>query len=147
MVSKAQALRASTFTSTCLTNRAKKPELISVRASGACKTWKTRPDAFKVPIKYGLRESAYLTNENAHEWTCALPEIPAFRPEWRTDDVVRLSRLFLECDYTRRADTASVLADALTDAGADDYRVGEARGAGKTAFGRADGLIREILDR
>jgi hypothetical protein len=36
------------------------------RASGKCKTWKTRPNEFKLPIKYGLYESGYLTHENAH---------------------------------------------------------------------------------
>lgn len=36
------------------------------RANGKCQTWKTRPDEFKLPIKYGLREYGYLTHENAH---------------------------------------------------------------------------------
>lgn len=36
------------------------------RANGKCQTWKTRPDEFKLPIKYGLRECGYLTHENAH---------------------------------------------------------------------------------
>lgn len=38
------------------------------RASGACKTWKKRPDDFRLPVKYGLRHSFYITPENAHEW-------------------------------------------------------------------------------
>ena len=36
------------------------------RASGKCQTWKTRPDEFKLPIKYGLYANDYLTHENAH---------------------------------------------------------------------------------
>lgn len=35
------------------------------QASGKCKTWKTRPNEFKLPIKFGLYKSAYLTHENA----------------------------------------------------------------------------------
>lgn len=34
------------------------------RVSGQVKTWKTRPDEVKVPIKYGLRTSTYI-----HQWT------------------------------------------------------------------------------
>lgn len=36
------------------------------RVSGKCKTWKTRPNEFKLPIKHGLYRSSYLTHENAH---------------------------------------------------------------------------------
>lgn len=36
------------------------------RANGKCKTWVTRPDEFKLPIKHGLYNYGYLTNENAH---------------------------------------------------------------------------------
>ena len=36
------------------------------RASGKCKTWVSRPEEFKLPIKCGLYESSYLTHENAH---------------------------------------------------------------------------------
>jgi len=36
------------------------------RASGKCKTWKTRPEEFKLPIKFGLYESSYLTHENCN---------------------------------------------------------------------------------
>ena len=38
------------------------------RASGQCKTWKTRPDEFKLPVKYGLYSSFYITNDNAVNW-------------------------------------------------------------------------------
>lgn len=39
------------------------------RAMGACKTWKTRPTEFKLPVKYGMYNSFYITQDNAHEWS------------------------------------------------------------------------------
>jgi hypothetical protein len=39
-----------------------------VRVSGACKTWKTRPEEFRLPVKYGLRESGYIDQRNAFNW-------------------------------------------------------------------------------
>ena len=39
---------------------------INWRANGKCKTWKTRPDEFKLPIKHGLYDYGYITHENAH---------------------------------------------------------------------------------
>lgn len=42
-----------------------------VRVSGQCKTWVTRPDDFKLPVKYGLYESGYITPMNAADWTKA----------------------------------------------------------------------------
>ncbi len=41
------------------------------RRSGMTKTWKTRPDEFSVPIKYGLYNSSYLTHSNASEFHTA----------------------------------------------------------------------------
>ena len=35
------------------------------RANGACKTWKTRPDEFRLPIKHGLYDFSYITQSNA----------------------------------------------------------------------------------
>lgn len=35
------------------------------RSNGQLKTWKTRPNEFRLPIKYGLYEYSYLTDENA----------------------------------------------------------------------------------
>lgn len=42
-----------------------------VRVSGRCQTWKTRPEEFKLPVKYGLYNSGYITPANAHEWEVA----------------------------------------------------------------------------
>jgi hypothetical protein len=35
------------------------------RVNGMCKTWKTRPDEFRLPIKHGLKDYFYLTHANA----------------------------------------------------------------------------------
>lgn len=35
------------------------------RRSGQTKTWTTRPAEFRVPVKYGLRQSDYITELNA----------------------------------------------------------------------------------
>lgn len=41
------------------------------RTNGACKTWKTRPAEFSLPIKYGLRDYSYITERNAGEFHLA----------------------------------------------------------------------------
>lgn len=38
------------------------------RSNGKCRTWKTRPEGFRLPVKYGLRTCFYITEQNAHEW-------------------------------------------------------------------------------
>jgi hypothetical protein len=51
-------------------------KIYRVRRSGKTKTWKTRPGEFRIPVKcefripvkYGLYQSFYITHENAHEW-------------------------------------------------------------------------------
>lgn len=42
-----------------------------VRVTGRCQTWKTRPDAFRLPVKHGLRESGAITEANAQDWHLA----------------------------------------------------------------------------
>jgi len=46
------------------------------RRNGATQTWKTRPDEFRVPIKYGLYNYSEITHRNALEFhtadTCPL---------------------------------------------------------------------------
>ncbi len=41
---------------------------VRARVNGKCKTWKTRPDDFRLPVKYGLRDCFYITPENAGDW-------------------------------------------------------------------------------
>ncbi len=45
---------------------------VRCRVNGRCRTWKTRPDDFQLPVKYGLKTCFYITPANASEWT--LPE-------------------------------------------------------------------------
>lgn len=42
-----------------------------VRPSGKCQVWKTRPSEFKLPVKFGLYESAYITHRDASNWHLA----------------------------------------------------------------------------
>lgn len=42
--------------------------ITSVRASGRCQTWKTRPEEFRLPVKYGLYEHYAITHQNANDW-------------------------------------------------------------------------------
>ena len=32
------------------------------RVNGICKVWKTRPDDFKLPVKYGLKQCFYISH-------------------------------------------------------------------------------------
>jgi hypothetical protein len=39
------------------------------RRNGRTKTWKTRPDEFHLPVKYGFRGTgSYITHINAADW-------------------------------------------------------------------------------
>ena len=41
------------------------------RVNGKCKTWKTRPDEFRLPVKHGLYTHFYIDKGNAAEWEVA----------------------------------------------------------------------------
>ena len=41
---------------------------LRVFVNGKCQTWKTRPDEFRLPVKYGLRNCLDITDKNAWEW-------------------------------------------------------------------------------
>ena len=41
-----------------------KGKVVTVRANGACKTWKRTPGKLQLPIKYGMYEYAYITFED-----------------------------------------------------------------------------------
>lgn len=41
---------------------------VKCRVNGKCKVWKTRPSEFKLPVKYGLRECFYITQDNCNDW-------------------------------------------------------------------------------
>lgn len=42
-----------------------------VRRNGKCQTWKTRPEDFRLPIKYGLRDCGEITPSNASQFHVA----------------------------------------------------------------------------
>jgi len=41
---------------------------LRVRVNGKCKTWKTRPNEFALPVKYGLYGHGKITHNNCDEW-------------------------------------------------------------------------------
>lgn len=69
MVTKSQAILADNFTHVSKKNSDK--TALRVRRTGKTQTWITRPNEFKIPVKYGLYESGYITHLNAHEWNVA----------------------------------------------------------------------------
>lgn len=48
-----------------------KVSIVECRRNGATKTWKTRPQEFRVPVKYGMYEYAYISQDNAEDWHTA----------------------------------------------------------------------------
>lgn len=69
MITKQQAMSARHFEHCTAKNSDGTPA--RCRATGRCKTWITRPDEFRLPVKHGLRDSFYLTPKNAAEWVIA----------------------------------------------------------------------------
>jgi hypothetical protein len=69
MVTKDQAQTVSNFEYTTLKGSDNLP--VRCRSMGKCQVWKTRPNEFKLPVKYGLYQSFYITQDNANEWTAA----------------------------------------------------------------------------
>ena len=41
---------------------------VRARVNGKVKLWKTQPNRLQVPLKYGLRECFYLTEDNYLDW-------------------------------------------------------------------------------
>ena len=48
-----------------------KTTIIRVRVTGECKTLKTRPEEFRLPIKHGLKGYGEINHLNAHEFHLA----------------------------------------------------------------------------
>lgn len=69
MITKHDAMFCKHFEHVAVTNADGSPA--RCRAMGKCKTWKTRPDDFRLPVAYGLRGYFYLTPENANDWNVA----------------------------------------------------------------------------
>ena len=66
-VTKEEAMRATYRQE--FTGMGARGKVITVRVNGACKTWKTRPNDFRLPVKYGFRECGYIDQDNASDWT------------------------------------------------------------------------------
>lgn len=67
-VTKENAITANEFFSTTMKNKDKKQTPLKVRRNGKTQTWKTRPDEFRIPVKYGLYDYYNITQDNCHEW-------------------------------------------------------------------------------
>jgi len=46
---------------------------LRARVNGKCKTWKTRPDEFQLPVTHGLWNHFYIIEVNAAEWSLEDP--------------------------------------------------------------------------
>jgi hypothetical protein len=63
MITKEQAMTLHTFYHVTLRNA--DGTAARCRSNGRCKTWKTRPEDFRLPVKYGLRQCFCITPSNA----------------------------------------------------------------------------------
>ncbi len=70
MITKEQAVKLGRGRATIYhaTMRNRDGAAFRARANGACKIWKRDPARFSLPIKHGLRDCGYVTNDNASEW-------------------------------------------------------------------------------
>ena len=50
-----------------------------VRVNGKCKLWKTRPTDFQLPVKHGLKDCFYITQDNIADW-CLTEEEAMLHP-------------------------------------------------------------------
>jgi hypothetical protein len=69
MICKGKAMAAGYgdhFHHVSLKNADKTP--VRCRVNGKCKTWKTRPAEFRLPVKHGMRDCFYIDNSNCDEW-------------------------------------------------------------------------------
>jgi hypothetical protein len=62
MITKLEAMTADNFEMKHETNADGTP--VRWRRNGKTKTWKTRPDDFKIPVKHGLYHYGYITQDN-----------------------------------------------------------------------------------
>ena len=69
MITREQAMNADRFEHVSLKNADKTP--LRARRNGKTKTWKTRPDEYRIPAKYGLKECFYITQADAQNWNVA----------------------------------------------------------------------------
>lgn len=107
MVTKEQAIAAGMWGQMFYHVRLRNKDGTAVRCRsiGRCKTWKTRPDDWRLPVKHGRRDS-FLTPANAADW-----DITDYVQEER-DRADLCAKLGLSNDVPD-----SVLHDAQVDAG------------------------------
>lgn len=70
MVTKTEAITGGDFhVGTCIRHTGPRggvtEHIIRVRSNGACKTWKTRPNDFRLPVKHGLYSYGYIDQDTA----------------------------------------------------------------------------------
>jgi hypothetical protein len=70
LVNRQNCESANRFEHVSMKNADKTP--LRVRRNGKTKLWKTRPNEFKIPVKYGMYEYSYITHENCDQWN--IPE-------------------------------------------------------------------------
>ncbi len=73
MITKQDAMTHNMFYHVTLRNA--DGSAVRCRANGACKQWVTRPDDWRLPVKYGLKQCFYLTPRNAADWLTADPTV------------------------------------------------------------------------
>lgn len=78
MITKAQAVAATHHNEFVHVSakQADKRTPVRCRVNGKCQIWKTRPEEFKLPVKYGLYQSFYITQDNAKDWSVANDNTP-----------------------------------------------------------------------
>jgi hypothetical protein len=67
MITKAQAMTGQEFHE----DHTPAGKIYTWRRNGATQTWKTRPDDFRIPVKYGHRDTSQLTEADAHRFHLA----------------------------------------------------------------------------
>lgn len=65
-IDRLNAMTAQRFEHQSVKNRDGSP--LRARRNGKTKIWKTKPNDFKIPVKYGLSQHFYINDVNAHEW-------------------------------------------------------------------------------
>jgi hypothetical protein len=70
IVNKENSVTAKKFEHISDKNADKTP--VRVRRNGKTKFWVTRPNDFRIPVKYGLRYCFYIDQDNCNEWNVVL---------------------------------------------------------------------------
>lgn len=67
MITRQQAMTGQTFHE----DHTPAGKIYEWRRNGATQTWKTRPDEFRIPVKYGLRSTGQIRHYDAHRFHLA----------------------------------------------------------------------------